>query len=41
MFLDKKPIKEIKVQIADLIIEYIQKMRIIEPKIEGNWNVVY
>ncbi|MCL5033142.1 MAG: bifunctional metallophosphatase/5'-nucleotidase [Thermotogae bacterium] len=41
MFLGKKPIKEIKVQIADLIIEYIQNMRIIKPEIEGSWNIVY
>ncbi len=41
MFLGKKPIKEIKVQIADLIVNYIKERKIIEPKIENSWKVVY
>ncbi len=41
MFLGKKPIKEIKVQIADLIVNYIKDHKVIEPKIENSWMVTY
>ncbi len=41
MFLGKKPIKEIKIQIAELIVNYIKDHKVIEPKVENSWMVIY
>ncbi|HEU24073.1 bifunctional metallophosphatase/5'-nucleotidase [Athalassotoga sp.] len=41
MFIGKKPVKEIKTQIVELIIDYIKMKHTIEPRIENYWAVIF
>lgn len=40
MFDGEKPVKEIKIQIAELIVDYIKKMKRIAPEIENSWRIM-
>ncbi len=41
MFIGKRPVKEIKIQVVELIIDYIKEKHFIEPKIENYWSVIF
>lgn len=40
MFIGKKPIKEINVEVADLIVSYIKKKKRITPESDNSWKVI-
>ncbi len=40
MFMGKKPVEEIKTEVADLIISYIKDKKQIEPHIDNNWMIL-
>jgi 2',3'-cyclic-nucleotide 2'-phosphodiesterase/3'-nucleotidase len=40
MFIGKKPIKEINVEVADLIVSYIKEKKHVSPKVENNWKIL-
>ncbi len=40
MFIGKKPIKEIEVEVADLIVSYIKEKKKIKPHLYGSWKIL-
>ena len=40
MFIGKKPIKKIEVEVADLIVSYIKEKKKIKPHLYGSWKIL-
>ncbi len=40
MFLNKKPIREVKIQVAELLIDYIKSRKVVTPRLTGNWKIL-
>ncbi len=40
MFIGKKPVKEVNIQVAELLVNYVKKARTIKPHLIGNWKIL-